>query len=161
MSRFQLANQTLSLFLSLPVNRTATPYQPIRLGVDELTILDEVLLQETFLLEAALLQHSGRSSVGREDVGGDFAQAQVVDGVLIDCLHCKGHDPSAPERLRQPVVDLGTMGSVETRPFKANTADQLVGLVANRPIHVEMEGIALLELLCGRIDFRDQFREVN
>ena len=64
-------------------------------------------------------------------MGGDLHQAELLEGVLAHPLNNGGHDAPAPERLRQPVPDLGPVGLADLEAVEAAAADQGVVAGAN------------------------------
>src|SRR6516162_2189025 len=73
-------------------------------------------------------------------MSGDLRQAEILKGVPADSLHDGSHDVPSPERLCQPVTDLGPVGLADLKPVKAAAANQRIRGVANG----EMHGTALL-----------------
>ncbi len=79
-----------------------------------------------FPLKAALLQHPCRGRVHGEDVRSDLHQAELLEGDLTEPPDHGGHDPLAPEGLRQPVADLGPMRLAHLEAVETTAADQKV-----------------------------------
>ena len=116
------------------------PHQCKQVHINELPVLQEMLPQQSFLHEAAFLKDTGRRRVVRDDVGHDLDQGELVESVLAGTLNHSGHDASAPERLCQPVANLGSVRFADLKVIQAAATDQGVGGAANG----EMSGLAVL-----------------
>ena len=82
-----------------------------------------MLAQQSLLHEAALLQNTGGRWVAREDVSNDLRQAEFVESVLAQPPNNGGHDAPAPERFRNPVADLRSVGLAHLEAIEAAAAD--------------------------------------
>src|SRR5262249_26334630 len=101
----------------------------------ELAVLEEMLSQKTLLLKAAFFQNTSRCRIEVENVRSDLHQSELLEGVPAHALNHRGHDAPPPKGLRQPVADLGSMGTPNLEVMQATAANHGVLGIANGKLH--------------------------
>jgi hypothetical protein len=95
-----------------------------------------VLPKNALLLKAALFENTSRCRIVQEDVGRNLIQPEVLECVFTNTQNNAGHDPTTPQRLCQPVANLGSVELADLEVIKAAAANQGLIASANSPLNL-------------------------